>query len=1337
MGSGSGSGMSTRRVGTEAVGKVGEVGSEDQSDLSVVDHVTGSQRPRQLSSPSGVEIDKQSGQSSMSEIAYSALRLGSSSRGGGSVQGIEPSLSTGSRQDPTTPALQSSLRYQHVTRGSVSSSVRGSKRKPQGPIRGQGSIINWLQKSVPISISSGSSSPANSIQSQAQQGTLSGIESQARSERLSTCRSGNDSGSGSGSGSVRNQYRLQGLEFADTIHLAQWGPVYNTGEDEAPIAVRLARQLWQFNGCRPDQHQQQQSNLSQDNNCHSLAEITSLLDGSIYKDNLDRKVPNILGQGDQLLSRNKYQVDRLDWRAMFEGRPSPDPRDGVDSATATATDSPWCLGLDKWHHSSGAEKVAIRSFDIDSLCAFPTSLGIAKLGIEWLPRHYKALQLQGSVHLGLEVKERDGAVAQKVWRPLHQIRHHCFGTLVGMPLSLYLFYPEYDFWKGKKHDSGNRLKGTGGSGSVKYSTTLNYADEALFLDQILLPALHEILDSSNIIQHFPTSAAQVKVNARALAKEQYVKGERSREQIISYNLQPLILDQLWENINHRIATATDPAFCCFRGLTLFLNGKNSKTHYMDHDFSTAMSNWRDQWAVAVDPAFINRRLTYVDLGKQITSPDTQLLDSNKDESFQAETYLYRKCCLDSVWEWFRNPGSSVREKKPSHHPSVPSVSTAATATPLDNRETLSGGISRSSDSTTTSDEHGHLEGLSRTYYPWATLRDTGAQTIATAPSSQLFQHGYIYGQWYNLIKGPFDSTKLYVFQSENIENLALDPAYIETLKKAGGADSFSIATATASYLHSKERASINLKSREHISHGIREEHRISLELFDQICVLWQQWEDLEDSRSGHIPISPPLPLPQTLPHYYTFTNRDILGFLHAQLNKYCLLFEHVLSQTNQTHSLPEFLIMVLALRSLRFSYSSSILIRESLLYKDEWSVMKNDKEVKHSGIGMAVAMAKSGIGWYLPKINWATFRILPPFSDRLLAGNLLLYSQYRRRWRAVRDLRDVYIRLGQIDGWAIQYQISKSGNENRREAWLDFLIGLNLNQFDHDTATAMWKSHLARPELAYVQPDGPVTGGSGSWMAGKQFCYRDLRKAFQTDNPNDLGPPHTVTSNKGRFKTTQHLVDFLFEEVSGYTYSSWKKMTYRMIYKKTKEVIKRHLGEEWQCQWVEDFKFLLLLTHWVLPYASPQSFISLTKTNRNQEKTGRACWYSAVYQEPVGYMERSYPTIWPKGVDRSLQEILRFGQKNTPGLSLPLPFPEKKPWQIAVLLETYAQANLTPELLQEYSILGRRQDGVLLEPVWERGRPPLLDICERIRDRTLDELEQVFLELISGSGGIP
>jgi hypothetical protein len=46
---------------------------------------------------------------------------------------------------------------------------------------------------------------------------------------------------------------------------------------------------------------------------------------------------------------------------------------------------------------------------------------------------------------------------------------------------------------------------------------------------------------------------------------------------------------------------------------------------------------------------------------------------------------------------------------------------------------------------------------------------------------------------------------------------------------------------------------------------------------------------------------------------------------------------------------------------------------------------------------MQETIERYGLGWFLPKFNWASRRLVLPHGENLLVGNLLMYAEYKRR----------------------------------------------------------------------------------------------------------------------------------------------------------------------------------------------------------------------------------------------------------------------------------------------------------------------------------------------------
>ncbi|KAF4620107.1 hypothetical protein G7Y89_g14718 [Cudoniella acicularis] len=428
--------------------------------------------------------------------------------------------------------------------------------------------------------------------------------------------------------------------------------------------------------------------------------------------------------------------------------------------------------------------------------------------------------------------------------------------------------------------------------------------------------------------------------------------------------------------------------------------------------------------------------------------------------------------------------------------------------------------------------------LNHTVYQWAGLRGVVDHNIAPVPSRSENVGEHAYTQFYNLIKTPSDAAGVYSFQSHALENLALDLEYIKSLKREGSATSFSTTICMDGYLHSKERAHISFTKNRRRSYGCREEHRLAMSVMDKICQHWCWWEQ---DRNFTPLRDRPLP-------YYIVPSSDLFDFLHAQVNKYCFLFEHILAHATKTRSLSETAIMIVALRALRVCYGSSLTPLQPLLYKDRWEQKKGAvNPIQHEGLGMEVRVKRCGIAWLLPKINWAVARFIHMHQANLVQSSMLLHQQYKRRWRAVRDLRSAFVRLSQADAWFDQYHLAQ--NQSLRNKWLEYLHVLNIEQFDSDIWKTVLKINISRPEL---------TPGIVDRLPDIQFCFQDMREMCELEG--QISAPHVVTGNKFRFKNSFDLLCFLFCWRDGNERIGWDAEPYRMIFRKTFTLIKQYLG---------------------------------------------------------------------------------------------------------------------------------------------------------------------------------
>jgi len=251
----------------------------------------------------------------------------------------------------------------------------------------------------------------------------------------------------------------------------------------------------------------------------------------------------------------------LDCQAAFEGASVSAAPEDVGTRNENL---PKNLCLSQHHITSKKNRRPNVTFDIDSTCCFPTSLAFARRGINWMPKAHPILNLAADIHFGLQVPVYNGRdVLTQKYTPLHKIPHYCFGTVVGMDsLSILIFFPALHLESDYEH-----------------STYLSEEDEQLLSDAIILPALNKTIESSNIMQHYPTSADIANLDSTAISAEGLARKQSAREQLIKHAIQPYYLDSLWRLILQTIDE--NRGFDRFRGITLFVHAKNTKLEFMD------------------------------------------------------------------------------------------------------------------------------------------------------------------------------------------------------------------------------------------------------------------------------------------------------------------------------------------------------------------------------------------------------------------------------------------------------------------------------------------------------------------------------------------------------------------------------------------------------------------------------------------------------------------------------------------------------------------------------------------------------------------------------------
>jgi hypothetical protein len=287
------------------------------------------------------------------------------------------------------------------------------------------------------------------------------------------------------------------------------------------------------------------------------------------------------------------------------------------------------------------------------------------------------------------------------------------------------------------------------------------------------------------------------------------------------------------------------------------------------------------------------------------------------------------------------------------------------------------------------------------------------------------------------------------------------------------------------------------------------------------------------------------------------------------------------------------------------------------------------------------------------------------------------------------------------------------------------MMALNILQFRADVAEAM-VAGTRKQELRVTDLKK---------LARTPFCFKEMTKVFHPVKLDDWEytdeelifaerggvksqwvRPYMVCGQTTAIKDSCTLVELLFGDedfpAKGYRKprtGAWHKKPYRYYFKETLDLIESLLGAEALRTWMEQFLQVMVLTHWLLPYAAHNHLLPLTTSLIGCRGSGLMQWFSTVVVNP----------------HEDLGKVNKW---------------------IAKHVEADALWTFTPKgLIAEYSIVhdidvydtktrqptGRFRSGInrhstVTGPRFMTGRPLKLGMVEVIRDMAMDELDDLM-----------
>ncbi|KAJ4181108.1 hypothetical protein NW759_017205, partial [Fusarium solani] len=362
------------------------------------------------------------------------------------------------------------------------------------------------------------------------------------------------------------------------------------GNSIATLEKYLAQEWTAHPSCSSKEHEAGHSSLAntgRHHSCDSLEDVIARLDGLVDDDHGHHPLPYVTDPSSDLLNR----VSHLD--TILDDDPPIDPQQPMNShfrdfrgacqialEGSSSGGSPPSLCLPTQHRLAQpfTDEFIQKTYDIDSICSFPSSLAVAKLGIQWYPQAYAIFNHTDDVHLSIDIPsnaQSQGTHHQR--RPLHHVPNYCLGRIQGLiDTFVWVFFPALC----SRHEHANPY----------IQTCLPKEQYSHWYDQILLPAIIAAVQDPNILQYIPKSrriaqsssrARQETISTERLKEENTnidVLGQGSRSNALSYILQHRHLGAIWDGVLSRAA-----AFPQYAGIRLYMGAKNLKLAYMHPD----------------------------------------------------------------------------------------------------------------------------------------------------------------------------------------------------------------------------------------------------------------------------------------------------------------------------------------------------------------------------------------------------------------------------------------------------------------------------------------------------------------------------------------------------------------------------------------------------------------------------------------------------------------------------------------------------------------------------------------------------------------------------------
>lgn len=784
------------------------------------------------------------------------------------------------------------------------------------------------------------------------------------------------------------------------------------------------------------------------------------------------------------------------------------------------------------------------AFDVDSYLGFGNSLAMARKGVwcQFVPQMRQ--NMTANVHVETHTYTTDDdsdRPARATLAMLRDVPHFLLGRVEGT------------------HDTTVHVLFPHLAKAQEKFVSLTKDQLTRWLDHAFLPAVHNVYDA-DYTQHLPGDFEHAYDNSKAHQVEgrQVETASYEAQQAVGYHLQPEYLEQIWNDIVD--AVNHTPGLTDFREPQLFFSAKGRKLYFKTSDSRPTllhvMEHFESFFTDVMDPAFVQLDRFFVDIGKEVCPQVHRLSRQTLHVDEEPQVYLRKRCCLEKYIHWMYD---------------------------------------------------GQPPGLGdgQLYFTQNMLHEAASLTSVTPKRSKQREGGLIYSQLYSSVKEIVDATKRFPFANDAMEEMALDPQIRRGARQAAGGHRRDARIVELGYLASKKRTRDALRASRQKSFGVREEHRISWELF----LAFMNRLRLEDLESLGIELT-------DCPSYAWPVKTSVyMDYLWRSADKFATGFEVVRARCRQDLvTWEQTKMMAMFLRCLRFVFGGHLLRRESALWwsRRERYVGEPPRLRLWYGLGFNNTLPRYGYCWLEPRVDWEQLRFQSDVTDHMLFGNGVLRGQYLQRGQQVQAFFDTTRRLETALEWLERYR----GVIVIRVRMILWIVHICLQQFRVDIMqTVKAEIHNQKREEAL--------------LGTKPFCLEHLEEIMADG-------VYRMSGNRSDFKVVSHLGHFLFDFEDGRIRKHWDDRPYRVLYRRALTAVS-FLGRDMKQVFRQCFWRMLYQYHWILPYPCANALMQTTKQ-------GQRMWYSIKVNEdrnPRTAEEKDWiwaQKDWQPGTPKTLPE---------------------------------------------------------------------------------------------------